>query len=211
MDQDLAKYIFRKMKKNFIRYLNERVLKELLSCDPKISKAEKIKLLLQVMSLYWGKFRSIWARIVKPGKIKFKNMNQIFFDFQKMISLGIYGSLEYVFDEIILNFRKTTNNNLLISYRNCYITLVEILSNDENENWGLRWIAGHTDPHFILAYFYYQRYFDNIGNRFLGVTSCKLRELKKEFLNVIYFIGEKMNFQFDLGHKGKEVEFAADL
>jgi hypothetical protein len=184
------------MKKNYVDYMNWTLLEQFVSSDPKISKTEKEDLLVEAMSLYYGKFQSIWMRIIEPGTEKFDKMRQTFSNFQLAIDLGIKGSIEYAFGEFMRNFDGQDNDKLFFNSKRHFYELVGILSEDKNENWGWRWIAGQNDTNLIFSYFNYQMHSPNhtsfLGNNQSNPPSSRTAAFDK----VVNLIKRKMNFRF---------------
>jgi hypothetical protein len=187
--------IFGEMRANYEKFLGEKVLKELLLPDSKVSKAKKEELLNDAIALYQGKFRSIWMRIVKPGSEKFDDLRQMFSLFQMAIEIGIYESLDFVFREIFRNFNVLDKQKLVYVYKKQFYALSALLSNNLDENWGLRWVANHHNPYFIITYFYYQRYLPDIGYTFLKCFLKYADNRKRDFQTII----EILNYKFYLG------------
>jgi hypothetical protein len=139
-------HIFMVLKENFVKYMDEKLLADLLISNPDISETDKENLLLDAMTLYQYKFRSIWLKLGNSGK--FDDLKPKFSYYRKLLCLGIYDSLDVAFNKMVRNFEKST----LLDRRNFHL-LVRLLTNDRNENWGLRWVANHSDPYFILKFF----------------------------------------------------------
>jgi hypothetical protein len=150
-----AKNIFGIMKKSFKKYMHDKLFKEFLG---PLSKEDKEKLLFQAISLYQGRFRSVWVRLGKPGPKKFKNWLQIFIVFQRIINLGIYGSIETVFHDLMIYVNDPQKEELVYQLGHQFHLLIRFLSNCESEKYGLPWIAEHPDLRLILSFFLYSNY-----------------------------------------------------
>jgi hypothetical protein len=186
---------FEGMKRNYETYLYEVVLKKILSKEQKISENEMEKLLLEAMNLYHGKFRSVWRKLVKPGSKKFDYMRPLFLNFYQTNNLGIHCSLEAVFNKINRIVKDpNVNNDLLYPYLKHFCELVKIISNDEDECFGLRWIADHKDPFFILSYFFYHRYYYDIKRPFFKDIRHNSNSRKRYFEMVFSAIRRIFNF-----------------
>jgi hypothetical protein len=196
--KELNERMFKTMKENYFRYLSEMVLKELLSTNPENTKDVKEELLLQAISLYQRRFRSIWMRIPRKTE-KFDDLKEIFLIYQKVIDFGIYYSLKYLFKELNANLESTKNNGfLLYSLKQHFYQLALFLSEDENENWGLRWIANQKDPLLILAYFYYLECPPGRFQTFLLEIKRKRQSPRRFFNFGFYFLKRKLKYQLDV-------------
>jgi hypothetical protein len=147
--------LFEDMKKNFEHFMYNRLVKQFVFPVSEISDDNE-ELLLDAMTLYHGKFHSIWMRMAEPSSEKFDDLSLMFANIRLTISLGIHGSLDYSFGEIMRNLNHPEKNEWVFNHKKHFAGLVNLLSREENENLGLRWVAGHEDPLFILSYYYYQ-------------------------------------------------------
>jgi hypothetical protein len=150
-----AKKIFDVMKRNYKRYMRDYLFREFLGLQ---SKEDKEKLLFQAISLYQGRFRSVWVRLGKPGPKKFNYWPRVFSFFQRTIDLGIHDSIEAVFHEIMNNIGPVMNEGKTFILKKQFCMLIKFLSTCESEKYGLHWIADHPDPGLILAFFLYPDY-----------------------------------------------------
>jgi hypothetical protein len=182
-------------------YLEEKILKEFLSA--KITKAEKEALLAKAMSLYHGKFYSIWRRL---SLLDFDKLPLIFSFLQRAINKDIYELLDFAFNESV---KKLDKNNIetIYAYKNQFHWLAQFLSIDESENWGFRRISEHSNPRFILCYFMYQRH---LPSRYTIVGDLQDRyESHSDYFNhVLEILREKLDNKFNLKDpKEKELKF----
>jgi hypothetical protein len=113
-----AKEIFEIMIKSYKKYLRDNLFKEFLG---PLSKEDKENLLLQAISLYQGRFRSVWVRFGKPGPKKFNNWPRIFSFFKRIIDLGIYDSIEAVFHKIMKNIGPVMNEEEIYKLRSSFV------------------------------------------------------------------------------------------
>jgi hypothetical protein len=208
IQKNLEKSIFEAMKVNYSRYLNERVLKDLLSTNPEVSEAEKEELLSDAMALYYGMFRSIWIRLVKPGSEKFDDLQPTFTFYRKILYLGIYDSLDLIFSEMFRNINNP-DDKLLFNYKKQFHMLVGVLSDYEIECGGLKWVADHKDPHFILSFFYYLRFLPTLDYTFIKKLRPTAETRAIDFEIVLGIIRRLMKFKFDL--KGRQLIFYKDF
>jgi hypothetical protein len=207
-NQGLGSSKFKTIRTNYEAYLYNEVLKKILSNEKRISKNEMEKLLLEAMNLYHGKFRSIWRELVEPGPEKFDEMRTLFLNFQQTIDLGIQRSLEELFNKIKRNADGQNNNNdLLYPCIKHFCELVKILSNDERECWGLRWISEHKDPFFILSYFYFHRFHYKVS--FFRDIRFKIKSRKHYFETVFNVIRKRVNFKFII--EGNKLIFSSSF
>jgi hypothetical protein len=202
----IGESIFRVMKGNYEKYLNEMLLKELLSSD--ITIAEKEELLSDAMALYFGKFRSIWRRIVKPGSEKFDALEKTFSFYRKAINIGIYGSLELVYKKVYQTL-DASNGELLLIYKKLFQSMAKLLSTDEKEGWGLRWLAHREDPYFIVFYFCYLKFSPHLDYTFFKGLKKKGKNREFEFDTAMDVLRKNMKLNFQL--KYRKVEFAPDF
>jgi hypothetical protein len=144
--------IFRIMRRGFKKFMRKKLLIEFVG---PLSKESKEELLFQAISLYQGRMRSIWERIGEPGTKKFDNWPFIFFFFQKTIHLGIYDTLEGLFNEIMLRIDGYQTTKYLYRLKKQFWMLAVFLLNCEKEQYGLPWMAAHPDPRLILSLFLY--------------------------------------------------------
>jgi hypothetical protein len=186
------------MIENYESYLGEIVLKELLSTNSKDSKDVKEGLLFQAMSLYQGRFRSIWMRIAGKTK-RFDDLKLTFLVCQKVIDFGIYNVLEYLFGMIVKYLEKEPKNyELIYSYKIHFRELLDLLSADEKENFGLKWVADQIDPYLIIAYFFYQKYPLSFHSTFIQKIKCRKEDPLYTFDVVLGVLKEKVKHQFDV-------------
>jgi hypothetical protein len=190
--------MFDKMKENYVEYMSDMVLKELLSTHPENTRDAKEDLLFQAISLYQERFRSIWARI--PEKTgKFDDLKETFLIYQIVLDFGIHNSLEYLFNGIIANLENTKNDGfLLYSLKRHFYQLAVILSEDENENCGLRWIAGQKDSLLILSYFYYLSCPPGRDSTFILDIKQKKKDPRTFLSFALDFLRKKLNYQFSI-------------
>jgi hypothetical protein len=206
--KNLKKFIFEAMKDNYKRYLNERVFKDLLSTSPEISEAEKEELLSDAITLYYGKFRSIWLRYVKHRSEKFDDLQPTFTFFRKILYLGIFRSLDLIFSEMLRNLNNP-DDKLLFYYKEKFHMLAGVLSTNEIEGGGLRWVADHKDTRFLLAYFFYQRYLPTRDYTFIKNVRQSAKIRKQNFETVLFIIRRQMKLKFDLN--GRQLIFYKDF
>jgi hypothetical protein len=202
-DQGIGASIFDEMKDNYTRYMRRRLLQDLLAPDSEISKNDKEELLSLAMSLYYERFQSIWARIVRPGTEKFDNLKPTFSFYERAHILGIYGSLGFSFRKIFRN-PDAIDQILYYTYEKQFYYLVEYLSNNRNENWGLRWVSKHKNPYFILCFFHFLEYHP-VSCPFLKKVMEKNDDRKYEFKMILNMFGRRMGFEFDITEDGKLV------
>jgi hypothetical protein len=183
--------VFDMMKSNYKKYLEKKVLKELLS---QISKAEKEELLFNATSLYNGKFRSIWMRTMGSENGKFDYLHEIFSFFKNAISLGVYGLLEEKFNELVKYYNGPKRDDPPYLKAKQFELLIGFLSTEKNENLGFRWVANHSDPLFTLSYFYFQEKI-LYGSLFRAIR-FKREERRDAFRAVRRIIKNMMNNEF---------------
>jgi hypothetical protein len=192
--QEGERRIFYIMKSGFEKYMREKLLNEFLGPLPSEYKEE---LLFQAYSLYRGRIRSIWARIGEPGTKKFNNWPHIFPFFQKTIHLGIYGTLEAVFNEIMHNLDGSQNIKIFFRLKRQFCMLAMFLLNCENEKYGLSWIADHPDPRLILSFFLYQDYPPSKEFLFFRRIKDKDDDRSGLFEIALDYLKQKTNFKFN--------------
>jgi hypothetical protein len=196
--------IFRAMKGNYEKYMTEMLLKEFLSFS--ITKVDKENLLFDAVALYYGKFRSIWRKLVKPGSEKFDGLEGTFSFYRKAIDIGIYGSLELVYKKI--QTVCSSDAELRLAYKKLFQRIAKLLSSNENECWGLRWLAGQEDQNFIIFYFYYLKYSPQLYYTYF-VYKQRDKSLEFEFDTAMDVLKKSMNLNFEL--KNRQLIFAPDF
>jgi hypothetical protein len=196
--KELNEKMFDKMKENYVNYMKEVVLKELLSTHPENTREAKEDLLFRAISLYQERFRSIWARI--PGKTgKFDDLKTTFLIYQKVIDFGIHYSLEYLFKQINANLENTENNGLLLySLKMHFYDLAVFLSNDENQDCGFRWIASQRDPLLILGYFYYLSHPPGRDSTFILEIKQRKKDPRTCLSYALSFLRKKLKYQVSI-------------
>jgi hypothetical protein len=192
--------LFENMKKIFEYFMYKRLVKQFAFPVPEISDDNE-ELLLEAMTLYHGKFRSIWMRMAEPGSEKFDDLSPMFANIRQTINLGIHGSLDYVFGEILRNLNRPENKELVFNYKKHFAGLVDLLSTEKKENFGLRWVADHEDPFFILSYFYYQKYIPNPTNTILWYIINKDQTQTLDFYNVFLPLRVMTNHEINLKNR----------
>jgi hypothetical protein len=196
--KELNEERFEIMKGNYELYLGEVVLGMLLSANPEDSKDVKEGLLFQAISLYQGRFRSIWMRIAGKTK-KFDDLKEAFLIYQRVIDLGIYNVLEYLFKKIVKHLEMEPNNyDLIYFYKVHFHNFLSFLTVDEKENFGLKWVAEKTDPYLILAYFAYQDSRPGHHNTFIWEIKCRKIDPWWNFNIAFRLLRKKAKDQFDL-------------
>jgi hypothetical protein len=184
------------MKNNFEKFLKEKLLKELLAPTIEISIEDKELLLSEAMALYYGKFQSIWMRIARPCCEKFDSLNQTFSEFRKVISVGIYGSLNHAFGDITRNLDNPEKVESVYSSKKHFSALAKLLASDEKENWGWRWISEQENPYFIISFFAFQEFIPAPNYSFLSI----IREDKEKrwwaFEHLLEILKKRVNFKF---------------
>jgi hypothetical protein len=197
LKKDLGTFIFGDMKKHFKDYMNQWLLKELLSVE---SKANKEELLADAMALYYGKFKSIWPKLVDSKFEMFDYLQHTFFFYQKVINLGIYGTLEFLFEQIFKDLGDPLEKDLVFFYKEKFRILAVLLLKGDNEIWGLRWIADHRNPYLMLSFFYFLEYYPTFGFNFLSQIKEKNLNRKSKFWDVIRVLKYRMNFNLDFSN-----------
>jgi hypothetical protein len=200
---------FYSMKNNYIIYLKEVLFKEFLRPDAEISKQEKEELLFLARNLYRGKFQSIWMRIVTPKSEYFDNLKDTFTFYQRVITLGAYGFLEYIFNEIWVFLDNLKKDQMVIEYRKQFHRVAVLLSKNESENWGLRWIDTHNNPYLILSYFMYQSAPPDPYFSFVKKIRRDKEYRKVIFQKVLEIMREKFDDKFSL--RDEKVIFDRDF
>jgi hypothetical protein len=200
--------IYKKMIENYLLYLDGKLLDELLSTDPKMTKADKRQLVSDAMTLYCGKFNSIRRRIVKSPAEKFDDLKPNFSYYSQLVNFGIYRSLDLMFKGILESLFDGSIKEVPLYQSDLFYRLVKFLSNDAKECWGLPWLA-EKDPKFILYFYIILRYKPNLE---------RLEDLKDE--NLWYGLWdfleeltnpEKKNLKFHVDDKTHVLTFASDF
>jgi hypothetical protein len=190
-----AEEIFHIMKKRFKKYMQNELFKVFL--DQNSSKEDKEKLLFQTISLYQTRFRSVWARLGKPGPKKFNNWPRIFLLSQRIIDLGIYGSIEAIFHEIMKVPFRIKNEQIIYKLKKQFCILVDFLSSCESEKYGLFWLANHSDARLILSYHLYLIYHPSRNHQNLKSIKEKSADRSKIFKDVLDYLTAEFNFEFN--------------
>jgi hypothetical protein len=147
---------FDDIKDNYKKLLYQKLLKD--NDQDAISKA---------MELYFTRFQPIWRKLIKPGTSSFDTLDQTFFFIQTEAGRNIYDLMESEFSQFFNAFRKGDSKPRDL-HGERFRLLVYSLSNDESENFGLKWIANHENPSLIAFYFYFwhnSRHFPPSPNR----------------------------------------------
>jgi hypothetical protein len=201
--------IFKEMKEGFFMHLNKTLLEEMVSTNRNLSAEEKKELLYQAMDLYYSRFHSIWIRIAKPtGTERFDNLRPTFSFLLRVINQTIYDSLNFTFVQIFDNLFNP-DDKILYSYKRQFHYLAQILSKDENENRGLRWVANHNNPFFIFTYFYYYDFLPDRKATFLKYIITKDEIRIREFELVLKDFQKMLNYSFKL--KNNKLKFAPNF
>jgi hypothetical protein len=188
-----GKEIFKQMKENYIIYLNKNLLKELVASNPAVNKEV---LFSDAMALYNGKFRSIWDELVDPKLEKFDYMQRVFSVYREVIGYGIYHTIEYIFVDIVKNVDGPNQEELDSARRGQFSELVYLLSNDMNENWGLRWISNNNNLLLILTFFYFLQIYPEAKCAYIRWIINSINERKRIFGWVSRGLEKKLNFGF---------------
>jgi hypothetical protein len=201
-----GRYIFKEMKDNYEKYLIGTLLKEFLSSNSDVSKEDKVEVLFKAMELYYGKFHSIWVKIVEPRSETFDDLKATFSFLYQAIHTSIFDLIESGFEKIMGVLEDPSKKDLLYTYKKQYCELVDILAINDNENWGLRWISNQKNSLLIFTFFYYHRCAPDRNSTFLQ-NIMKTRKI--DFKIVLDQILKMMNHNFVL--KGNELKFEPDF
>jgi hypothetical protein len=148
-----GKEIFGTMNDNFRSFLANLFFPGLLDLAQQKDKEE---LLSMAKSLYNGRFYSIWMRLLKPNAGKFDSMRDVFIFLQATIDHSIYEMLEVEFYEMYRDLEKADKQSYF-KHEQRFELLVDSLSHDQENKFGLLWIADHPDPILVLCYFLYRK------------------------------------------------------
>jgi hypothetical protein len=209
-EKGLGNSIYKKMFENFLLYIDGKLLDELLSTDPNITKADKEKLVSDTMELYYGKFHSIWRRIVKPGTDEFENLTPTFSYYLRLINFDIYGSLDVMFKQISKSLLDGSSKEFILYQKELFSRLVKFLFNDDKASWGLPWLVDY-DPYFILFFFHVQSYKQTLENTFLQDIQKKDDNRKWAFMSFLNTLKKEKKLKFNIDEDTFELIFSSDF